>query len=550
MGVGKGAGYVRNEAGALFAIWFLIRDAIEGEPAIKGQYACQPDYVSTRSRIRRKAEYYLPKPNPTDTSKENDARYEAYVKRAVWYGFTGRTLEGMVGQIFLRPPVKQLPKQLDPLLTDADGEGLTLEQVAKRTAQSALAYGRAGLLTDYPTTAGPVTPEQIKTGNLQPVIKHYYPWQIRNWATKKVGAKYILSLVVLEEVRLIEVDDFELEEEVIYRCLRLDADTGNYKVEVWGEDEAATEAARAINKDAPIQYKITETYWPTKQNGQNFTEIPFSFVGSEANDIWCDRPPLYDLASLNIAHYRNSADYEESCFLAGQPTLTLAGLDQPWVDNVLKGVVQMGSRSAIPLPVGAKAELLQANPNQMPLEAMKLKEDQALALGAKLVQKQRTTRTATEVQVDQTAESSTLHNVSKNTSAALENNCKWAGEFAGASPEDIDAIQFQLNTEFELMRMNANDRLALIKMWQSGGIAWPELREALRVDGIATMDDDEALEYIQKEQAAAATLGGAPIADPLQAGAPTAPENTPAPAQPGSNPTPGQNVSVPVAAAR
>ena len=524
---GLGVSYVRNEVAMLFHLWYMIRDAIEGEPAIKGEYGVRAEYFKSSTRLQRQAEKYLPRPNPLDTSEENSERYKSYVKRAVWYNFTSRTLDGLVGQIFLRPPVSTLPAALDVMAKDADGLGMTIEQVAKRIVQSVMAYGRAGLFTDYPSTEGGTTPADIKTNNIQPIMRHYYPWQIRNWATVKRGAKQVLALVVLEEINMLEVDNFAMEEELTYRVLRLNPKTWTYTVEVWGHED---KAAR-------------EFFTPTDSKGNTFDFIPFSFVGSEANDIWPDRPPMYDLASLNIAHYRNSADYEEACYMVGQPTPVITGVTEEWVTNVLKGAVTLGSRASISLPVGADAKLLQASPNQMPLEAMKLKEEQALALGAKLVQASTKVRTATEVMIDTTSESSVLHNVAKNSSAALEQNLTWANMFAGG---DTTEIKYQLNTEFELTRMNANDRLAIVKLWQSGAIAFPEMRNVLRIDGSATLDDKTAMDLISKEQAAAATLGGAPIADPLQAVAPTAPENTP---KPGVPPKPVVNPVKPVVAA-
>lgn len=537
-----GVGYVRSEASLLFDIWFMIRDAIEGEPAIKGEYGVRAEYFKSTMRGKAVAEKYLPRPNPLDESRENKERYKAYVKRAVWYNFTSRTLDGLVGQVFLRPPVTTVPTELDALNTDADGEGLTLEQVAKRTARSTMAYGRAGLLTDFPPTSGASTPDEIAANNIQPTVKHYYPWQIRNWATVKRGAKHVLSLVVLEEMTMIETDDFALEECLQYRVLRLDPVTFIYSVEIWGKD---------TESKSKTMVRIGTPLIPTDQQGKTFDEIPFTFVGSEANDIWPDRPPLQDLATLNIAHYRNSADYEEACFIVGQPTPVIMGVTEEWVENVLKGAVTLGARAAICLPAGAEANLLQASPNQMPLEAMKLKEDQALALGAKLVQVQKTVRTATEVMVDTTSESSTLHNVSKNVSAAMEKALGWAAKFAGGV---ISTIKYQLNTEFELTRMNANDRLAIVKMWQSGAIAFTEMRNVLRIDGTAQLDDTTAIELIKQEQAAASVLGGAPIADPFQSITPTAPENIPADGapQPGPGPTPnpGKGPKQPAAPAK
>ena len=522
-------GYVRNEASALLTIWWMIRDAIEGEPAIKGEYGLRATYLRAHGRPRLNSEFYLPRPNPSDQSEENKERYKQYVKRAVWYNFTARTLAGLVGQIFLRPPVADIPSQLDALTKNADGEGMTLEQVAKRTCQSVLAYGRAGLYTDYPTTNGAATVEQVKKEGIQPVVRHYYPWQIINWATTQRGVKRVLSLVVLEEIIVEQVDQFELAEIVRYRVLKLDPKTWTYSVEVWGPDETDKAApsqstGTQSNSSNTKNYTVKEQYIPSDANGHSFDEIPFTFVGAEANDIWPDVPPMQDLASLNIAHYRNSADYEEACYMTGQPTPVIIGVTEQWVDNVLKGAVQLGSRSSISLPVGADAKLLQASPNQMPLEAMKMKEEQALALGAKLVQATKKVRTALETMIDTTSESSTLHNVAKNTSAGIEQNLGWAARYAGGNEK---TIKYQLNTEFELTRMNANDRLAIVKMWQCGAIAYTEMRDVLRVDGTAQLDDNAALELIQKEQAAAAVLGGAPIADPLQATAPLAPGNPP-----------------------
>ena len=517
-----GVGYIRNEAQCLLSIWFMIRDAIEGDMTIKGEYGTRAEYFSTTMRGRARAETYLPRPNPTDTSQENKERYRSYVRRAVWYNFTARTLAGLVGQIFLRPPVSNIPSQLDVMMSNADGEGLTLEQVAKRTSQSVMAYGRAGLLTDFPPTSGALTPDDIKNNGIQPVIKHYYPWQVINWATRLIGVKHVVSMVVLEEVNMVEtggLDEFGLQEEITYRVLRLDPNTGNYIAELWGANKGSRSK----------KYTKQNSFMPTDSTGAPFKTIPFSFVGAEANDIWPDQPPMYDLACLNIAHYRNSADYEEACFIAGQPTPVITGVNEQWVANVLGGSINLGSRGSISLPVGADAKLLQASPNQMPLEAMRLKEEQALAIGAKLVQAHKKVRTATETMVDTTSESSVLHNVAKNTSAAMEVNLGWAAQFAGGASTDI---KYQLNTEFELTRMNANDRLAVVKLWQCGAIAFTEMRDVLRVDGTAQLDDVTAMEQISKEQAAASVLGGAPIADPLQAVAPMAPGNVPTPGQP------------------
>jgi hypothetical protein len=244
------------------------------------------------------------------------------------------------------------------------------------------------------------------------------------------------------------------------------------------------------------RFGIDDTFEPKDASGNNLTEIPFHFVGSENNDIAPNRPPLYDLASMNIGHYRNSADYEESCFITGQPTPVLSGLSEDWVHNVLKDVVTFGSRASIALPVGAKAELLQAKENSMPIEAMKMKELQMVALGAKLVQLQRTSRTATQQIIETTSESSTLANISVNVSHAMQ----WAlGIAQKYVTKGTSAIKYALNKDFDLTSMTADDQNAIIKQWQSAAIAFPEMREALRKAGIATMEDAAAKTAIEAD---------------------------------------------------
>lgn len=528
-----GVGYTRQEIAYLLPVWFMIRDAIEGEVAIKGEYGIRNAEAIVDYWRPNLCEFYLPRPNPLDKSHENRERYKQYVQRAVYYNFSRRTRDGLVGQVFLRPPVVKKPTELDCLDNNADGNGLQLIHVAKRTTQNALSYGRSGLFVDYPQTNGPQTAQQVKDNNIQPTIISYYPWQIINYATRMVGGYRVLSMVVLAEAIVEEVDDFAVQEVIQHRVLRLNPN-GEYYQQIHQKKKNSGK----VNKNSKDQFQqVGDDIYPKDAEGKPIKVIPFTFVGSEANDIIPDQPPMFDLCSLNIAHYRNSADYEEASFITGQPTPVITGVTKYWVDNVLKGVIQLGSRGSISLPEGGDAKLLQAAPNTMPKEAMAMKEEQALALGAKLVQVHKTVRTATEVMVDTTSETSVLHNVAHNVSAAMEQCLRWACMFVGVVPIEATgsaddtvadgAIQYALNTEYELTRMTAQDRLAVIKIWQSGAIAFPEMRAVLKVDGTATMDDDAALELIKEEQAQAALLGAATIADPLQEADPNAPSNTP-----------------------
>ena len=204
---------------------------------------------------------------------------------------------------------------------------------------------------------------------------------------------------------------------------------------------------------------------------------------------------MLDLSTMNIAHYRNSADYEESLFLVGQPTLVISGLSQEWANEFINGKVVLGSRSAISLPKDAKADMLQAHPNIMPKEGMEHKEQQMKALGAKLIEPNFSKVTATEVLMEAASESSILTSTANNVSAAYRKAIANAGQFLEAM--EPDSIVFQLNVDFSVSKMTAQERQQLMAEWQGGLITWKEARALLHEAGVASEDDATAKTQVE-----------------------------------------------------
>lgn len=480
----KNVAFVRPELSKLLPWYYLIRDAIAGEPTVK--------------EARTK---YLPMPNAADCSKENKARYEAYLQRAVFYNVARRTLFGLIGQVFMRDPVVEVPALLDPLIANATGTGINLIQLSKQAIAYNLSYSRAGILVDYPLMDGSTgtTVAELEQGKIRPTLYVYAPYEIINWRTIDRGAEEILSLVVLFELWAVTDDGFELSTSGQFRVLKLD-ENGEYVHELWREATPTKADGEKIPRGAFIPYI---TYKPKDAQGNPMREIPFMFIGSENNDPSPDNPNFYDLASLNMAHYRNSADYEESCYMVGQPTPVLIGLSEEWVANVLKGTVNFGSRGGIPLPPGADAKLLQAEPNTMLKEAMDTKERQMVALGARLVEQKEVQRTATEAQLESMSEGSALASSTKNVSQAFEWALKFATRWIG---QPDTAVKFELNTEFDIASITPEERKQVMEEWQKGAITFEEMRACLHKVGIATEDDEKAKAQIQADMADAMAM--------------------------------------------
>jgi len=439
------------------------------------------DCIKGERQVKKKKDIYLPKPNPSDVSAENETRYKQYLTRAVFYNVTARTLSGLVGQVFSKDPVLEVPPLLDSIIEDSDGSGVSLVQQSKCVLGHVLANGRAGLFVDYPTVEGVATRQDQLDGSIRPNILHYDAPSIINWRSERVGAKNRLTLIVLSETYVDSDDGFKEEIVEQFRVLRLVE--GIYQVQIYRRSTAQGSGA----------YGLVEEFTPTSAQGVVLTGVPFQFIGWENNDEEPDLPPLYDLSVLNLAHYRNSADYEEASYIVGQPTPFMTGLDQSWVDDVLQGQIHLGSRAAVPLPEGGSMGLIQASANSMPKEAMDTKERQMVALGAKLVEQRNVQRTATEAGLENASETSVLASAANNTAEAFRKALKWCMQFIGTDGE----IEFELHTDFNIYKLDPQQQQALLSLWQNDVLTWDELRDNLKKASIAELPNDEARDIIE-----------------------------------------------------
>lgn len=469
----------------------FIRDEVT---KAKSRWNLVADCVAGQERIKAAKTKYLPKPNAADNSVENTKRYEAYVQRALYVNYTNRTLKGLVGTVFDIDPAIHIHEDMEPIVEDVTGDGVPLVQQSKKATKYALAFGRGGLLVDYPTEGDPTIQRTVadqEAGYLRPTISLYEPEQIINWRTRKIGAKSVLSLVVLKERYVADDDGFSPQLKDQYRALRLD-EQGKYYVEIY-RDGAGEGMQRFDPKDSA---------------GQAFDHIPFHFFGAENNDVEVDDAPLYDLAEINIAHYRNSADYEESVFIVGQPTPWMSGLTKMWVEEVLEGEIQLGARAAVPLPEGGAMGIMQAEANSMAAEAMEKKEDQMIAIGAKIIEKAEAQRTATEVNKEAASEHSVLGTIAQNVSAAYTKALQDCTLFMGLeqevqedTPDGGDTVSvpvgIALSTEFDNANTSPEARRQIVEEWNAGAITFGEMRDGLREAGVASVPDEEAAEEIR-----------------------------------------------------
>lgn len=452
--------FTRPEYTAAKYRWRLVRDVCKGSETVKAA-----------------GDYYLPRPNASDKSQDNKDRYDAYKKRAVFYNATGRTKHSLVGAVFRTWPTLTVPGALDYVAKDIDGQGVSVYQQSQSVIGHLLEVGRHGLLVDYAAVqAGTVSKADEQAGRARANVASYPAESIINWKTRQVGGQHLLSLVVLREKIDVDTDDgFGSEQVVQYRVLRMDV-SGVYTQEVWAEGSSKTEMTVA-------------PFAPLNGAGQPWRIIPFQFLGSENNDTSIDDSPLYDMAEVNIGHYRNSADYEEAAYLVGQPQPWMSGLDEQWRDHLEKAGIFLGSRAPWLLPVNGACGVWQAQPNTVAKEAMDAKKQDMVSLGARLIERGSAVKTATQADNDSAAEHSVLSLVVSNVSEAYSQCLAWMAEFVNAPGE----VVYKLNQDFSQITLDATILAALFNAVQGGklpeGDFWQYLRDRGVINPEKTDDD-------------------------------------------------------------
>ena len=425
--------------------------------------------ASGQRAVKQGKTRYLPHPNASDANS-NDARtrelaalrYQQYIQRAVYTNYTGQTQVTMLGMAFRTMPAISLPNALEYAIEDMDGGGQGVNQLAMMTVNELMLGGVAGLLVDYPRVDQPISKEEQTDMGIRAFCRVYPMESIIRFRTRRIGGRTVVSTVVLQERKQTD-NDLVDEEELQYRVLTLEG--GVYT-------HAVHDADGQLQDGWPVQ---------PRASGKTLSEIPFFLAGAVLNNVGYQEPILADIAALNLAHYRDSADMQEGMHIAGQPTLVLTSdlsIDQ-WNEANPSGV-QIGSTRGLFLGANGSAQLLQAQANSGLKEAMSDKESAMRQIGARLIESKSSNQTAEAARIDAGVSSASLMTVVENTEKALEAALRWMCDFMAA---DKGEVELKMNREFSAMALSAGDVAALAQANGLGLIAKSDAQNRLRAAG-------------------------------------------------------------------
>jgi len=397
---------------------------------------------------------YLVELSAHDRSPENRGRNKAYKKRAVFYQIAGRTAQGLNSLLFSEKPKLSVPAQLDYLKTNADGKGNSIFQQSRDVALDIIKMARGGLFVSYPKTHGELSKQDMATGNFFATFNEYEADQIINWREITVGSKVMLGLVVLSEsVEEVQEDGFETKE--IEQMRELSLVNKVFIESLW-------------RKDKHDEWQLYSKSIPVDGKGNTWDIIPFSFIGADSNTSEVGDSIMRPLVKLNIGHYRNSAELENSVWYLGHPQAWMSGLSQTHIDLMQANNMQIGSPKLLGVPSGERFGIESAQPNTMVRQAMIDKVDAMIGLGARYIQPSGVAKTATESNNDTSVQHSALALISANVSEAYTQCIEWAARYMNVTLVNEDG--YLMNDDFFAPTATAQEIQAMVAGYIQGAI--------------------------------------------------------------------------------
>ena len=428
------------------------RDTHAGTDAIK---QTAPIYSNT---VNSTDEEYLPKLNGQDKKQ-----YQSYKKRAVFYGAMSRTVTALVGAIDRKPPEVKGADSINKFMEDVTGTGISLDEFLKDIEEEVMISGRVVVCVD-----------RKNSSDNRPYLVWYKSEDCINWFSEQYTDfdQRLSGMIFRENYYDTDKDNkYKQVQKDQYREFTMVKD--KVTVNIWrhkNEDKRIGENNSFIGREEKPKYEIVETYTLTNR-GKALGFIPCVPVVSDGSPFEVPHPPLLDLVDVNLAHYRNSADYEHGMHWTALPTPVLTGLQGK------DSKISIGSGSAIILPdPQSSAMFLEFSGQGLSTikTAMDHKEMMMSALGARMLASRMDQSTSAEVaRINYSGETASLCNVARSMSRGMTRLLRMVAMWE--NNKGHEGIEVHLNEDYVDTKLVGADLTALMAAYQGGAISLDSL---------------------------------------------------------------------------
>ena len=224
----------------------------------------------------------------------------------------------------------------------------------------------------------------------------------------------------------------------------------------------------AGNFDSPANEKDYELV----ESGEfSLGEIPLVTVYAGKTDTMTSKPPLLDIAYLNLAHFQRQADLIHSLHVASQPLLVMEGWDDQTKDMAISVNYAMATQP------GNKVYYVEPAASAFEAQAAEIQELQLqmTTLGISTLSQQKfVAESADARRLDRVDTNSMLSMVSLDLEQKVQKAFNLSADYLGLEPPEI-----KISRDFDIERLIGQDITALTSLFDQKVIDREEFRDIL-----------------------------------------------------------------------
>ena len=403
--------------------------------------------------IRKGHRKYLPQ-----EPRELDEAYDNRLMRSTLAPYYVR-LERMLAGMLTRKPVRleDVSDVVTEQLFDVDLQGNDLNVWTYETARKCIRYGHVGVLVDAPKAGD----------NGRPYWVSVTPRDILGWRSEVKDGKQQLTQLRLMET--ITVPD------------------GLYGEKQVQQVRVLTPGAFEIHqKDDKGDFRLID------EGSTSLSEIPFAVAYSNRVGVLESRPPLADIAELNLKAYQVQSDLDNQLHISAVPMLAIYGFPQSAEE------ISAGPGEAMALPEGASAQYIEPSGNSYSAQFQRLDQIASqineLGLAAVLGQKL-SAETAEAKRIDRSQGDSTMMVIAQQMQDLVDNCLKFHAQYM----EQAQAGSSFINRDFLGQRLEPQEIQSLLQLYTAGTITQETLLNRLSA-GEVLGDEFDVEEEIEATQ--------------------------------------------------
>ena len=411
------------------------------------------DLIGGTSEMRRRHRRYLPQ-----EPREQDESYDNRLARSVCPPYFQR-LERMLAGMLTRKPVvlNDVDDIIQEHLFDVDLQGNDLNIWTYETTRKLIRYGHIGVLVDAPAAGQ----------NGRPYWCTYTPREILGWRTELIdGQQQLTQLRLLESV--IEPDGLYGEKTV--EQVRL-LTPGGYQLHRKGDKGSF------------------ELY---DEGTTSLDRIPFAVAYANRVGLMESRPPLEDIAELNLKAYQAQSDLDNQLHISAVPMLAFFGFPSSAEE------VSAGPGEAIAFPAEGRAEYIAPPTGAFDAQFRRLEQlaQQINELGLSAVLGQKlSAETAEAKRIDRSQGDSTMMVIAQQVQDMIDNCLSFHAQYLNST----NAGSSYVNRDFLGSRLDPADINALLQLYTAGTITQETLLNQL-AQGEVLGDDFDVEEELEATQ--------------------------------------------------